>query len=64
MKLKAHTLITFKKILLYLILFFFSIFYENKLIFLNASGNELSLNKEITFGKLDNGLTYYIKKKF
>ena len=62
MKLKAHTLKTFKNILLYLILFFFSIFYENKLIFLNASENELSLNKEITFGKLDNGLTYYIKK--
>ena len=55
-------LITFKKILLYLILFFFSIFHENKLIFLHASGNELLLNKEITFGKLDNGLTYYIKK--
>ena len=61
-KQKASLLITFKKNLLYLILFFFSIFHENKLIFLNASGNELLLNKEITFGKLDNGLTYYIKK--
>ena len=59
---KAHTHITFKKILLYFILFSLCILHENKLIFLNASGNELLLNKEITFGKLDNGLTYYIKK--
>ena len=60
---KAFTLITFKKILVYFFLISLSILHENKLIFLNANENELSLNKEITFGKLDNGLTYYIKKK-
>jgi zinc protease len=61
-KLKNNYIISFKKILVYFILISLFILFENKAILLNASENELSLNKEIIFGKLNNGLTYYIKK--
>jgi len=59
---KSNFIISFKKTLVYFILISLFILFENKAILLNASENELSLNKEIIFGKLNNGLTYYIKK--